>query len=135
MLQAKMYPIELAPRAAAEVQKEVQCQQFRELLKEKEREIEELAAAAEGRSHVGGGDHGWGEDVNLEVASGEVDLDRVAELEAALSARGSNYSLMRSHHMTHKTNEERLVREATYFEFTAWSSFQCGKDFYKESTG
>ena len=56
------------------------------------------------------------------------------ELEAALSARGSNYSLMRSHHMTHKTNEERLVREATYFEFTTWSSFQCGKDFYKEST-
>ena len=64
-----------------EVQKEVQCQQFRELLKEKEREIEELAAAAEGRSN---GQDGWGEDVNLEVASGEVDLDRVAELEAAL---------------------------------------------------
>ena len=76
-------PIELVLRAAAEVQKEVQCQQFRELLKEKEREIEELAAAAEGRSN-GGGQDGWGEDVNLEVASGEVDLDRVAELEAAL---------------------------------------------------
>lgn len=72
-------------RAAAEVQKEVQCQQFRELLKEKEREIEELAAAAEGRSNGGGGGQdGWGEDVNLEVPSSEVDLDRVAELEAAL---------------------------------------------------
>ena len=65
-------PIELPPpRAAAEVQKEVQCQQFRELLKEKEREIEELATACEGR----GGGHGWGEDVSLAVGS-EVDVDR-----------------------------------------------------------
>ena len=35
-----------------------------------------------------------------------------SQLEAALTARGSNYSLMKCHHMTHKANEGRLVREA-----------------------
>ena len=34
-----------------------------------------------------------------------------SQLEAALTARGSNYSLMKKTHLTHKANEERLVRE------------------------
>lgn len=33
-----------------------------------------------------------------------------SQLEAALTARGSNYSLMKKTHLTHKANEERLVR-------------------------
>ena len=64
-------------RAAAEVQKEVQCQQFREMLKEKEREIEEMAAEGRGGDGGGGGGQGWDLDVPLGVGS-DVDVDRNA---------------------------------------------------------
>ena len=59
-------------KAAAEVQKEVQCQQFRELLKEKERELEELAE--------GSGRGGWSDN-----EAPLVDVDRHTSISASQS--------------------------------------------------